>query len=234
MSTRSIRWAARVGPVREIALSGLSDLEWWRHRLAPEGLEPRNVAGNASLLVVGVSARFGGVPFRELSVIVELAGADPGVHHVYLAGAFNSVRFFAFCERTFFHTPYAHAHVDVGLDPVRIAARGTREFIEAAKGTALPAQPGDHEIWNGIVSLPPARGRTRGGKAFLVSLEGSTVRIPFEDRDILRFDGSGPRVVQQLAASGFRPGEWMIRRDATHAKSRTYSREVARKLARLL
>jgi hypothetical protein len=62
---------------------------------------------------------------------------------------------------------------------------------------------------------------------FLARIEGKTHRYPFlVDEDSIaiqpRFDTD---VLHALLESSFIPHEWVIRTDATHAKSKTYRRD---------
>ncbi len=46
--------------------------------------------------------------FTPFSVLVSTSEEGAGGGGAYLVSAFNSCRFFAFCERAFFSTPYHH------------------------------------------------------------------------------------------------------------------------------
>src|SRR5436190_14809837 len=99
-----IKWAAKLSHVREVSLLGTADLAYWADRLKAQGLAPDARDGKAQVLIVAADARFMGVPFREVSLSV-LAREDAGKttrEGTYLLHAFNSSRFFAFCERRLF------------------------------------------------------------------------------------------------------------------------------------
>ena len=107
----TIKWAARLSHVREISLRGGADLSYWKDRLDRERLVPLERDGRAEILIISADAKFRGVRFREVSFSVAVAPPEPspGIETVFLLGAFNSNRFFAWCERTFFSTPGQHA-----------------------------------------------------------------------------------------------------------------------------
>lgn len=115
---RSIQWAARLPHVRDVTLFGTADLDYWTRRLQAERLEPINERGRARFMIVAADSRFMGVRFREVSVSVAVQplAADSHQEAVFLLQAYNSVRFFAFCERQLFKTPYVHGAIRVSLD----------------------------------------------------------------------------------------------------------------------
>ena len=101
--------------MREVSLLGAADLAFWNDRLAREDLAPAERDGKAQVLVISAEGKFRGFRFRELSFSVLVAPPDARVGRdaVYLLRAFNSRRFFAFCERFFFSTPYYPGDVRV-------------------------------------------------------------------------------------------------------------------------
>lgn len=149
------------------------------------------------MMLVAAEGVFHGIRFRELSISRVI-----GEHEAVLLQAFNSNRFFAFCERTFFSTPYAHADVRVELTKIAV------DDVLRAEMPALPAPVVERpESWSGEVHLPKDR-------KFYAHLEGFTRKYAFTGTfettlDVLR---------------DFRPLEWSVREDATHRKSRTYKR----------
>ena len=102
-----MKYVAALNHVREVSLVGAADFGFWKQRLEKEGLEPQETEGKAQILIVGAEAKFRGIRFRELSFSVMVCGG------MFLIGAFNSSRFFAFCERVFFSTPYYGADVRI-------------------------------------------------------------------------------------------------------------------------
>src|SRR5262249_27557184 len=97
----SVKWAAELAHVREVSLLGTADLAFWKDRLLKEELLPVQSDGRAQLLIIAADSKFMGVRFRELSFCVSVSRPDGGIRQdaAYLVRAFNSCRFFAFCER---------------------------------------------------------------------------------------------------------------------------------------
>src|SRR4051812_1979975 len=112
MQHTAVKYVAELAHVREVSLLGSAELTYWKDRLQGEGLTLAERDGQAQVLIVAADSRYMGVRFRELSFSVLTAGyqGDPA-EGAYLVQAFNSCRFFAFCERALFSTPYYHADV---------------------------------------------------------------------------------------------------------------------------
>src|ERR1700684_3828126 len=100
-----VKTAADVA-VREVTLLGAADIAYWADRLRPERLTPAEADGRAGVMLAAISSRFFGVRFRELSlsVLVRPPEVGDGRNAAFLVHAFNTSRFFAFCERVFFST----------------------------------------------------------------------------------------------------------------------------------
>ena len=122
--TRTVKYFAELAHVREVSLLGSADLGFWAERLRGEGLTPVEHAGRARVLVVACDSKFFGVRFRELSFSVFVHRPDasgrvgrpaPSADAAFLVQAFNSSRFFAWSERTWFSTPYRHGMIDVNV-----------------------------------------------------------------------------------------------------------------------
>lgn len=167
-----IQWVATLPHVRELSLRG-------------------TMHGRPSLLIAA-EAKFMGVRFRELS-LSELLDEN----EARLIQAYNSRRFFAFSERTFFRTPYAHANVLVG--PRSMHVDGVLHAEMHGERAALSVA---HEEWQPTIHLP-------NGRKFYARLSGETRRYPFLASDVAQLPG-------------FTGEEWIVRDDATHAKSKTY------------
>ena len=167
-----IRWVATLPHVREVSLRGTL-------RGVPH-------------LLIGASSKFMGLPFRELSISEMLSD-----NQARLIQAYNSRRFFAFCERTFFSTPYRFAKIAIGAASMHVdgilhaGMHGEREPLSIA-----------HEQWDLTVHLPRQR-------KFYARLAGLTRRYPFLPGDVIDLPG-------------FEGEEWIVRDDAMHARSRTY------------
>jgi hypothetical protein len=180
-------------------------------------------------MIVGASAKYMGMKFSEISVSVLTRGADEN-DEAYLAGAFNSRRFFAFCERVIFKTPYRYAEVEVdcGSGLLSVGRRGEVGFaarMPAQRGGRVASYEGEGR-WEGKVFLPNATGSSKNDRLFFARLVGRTERYPYvhvEDSFSIKPLESADALAA-LVDSQFVPREWVIRSDATHAKSKTYKR----------
>lgn len=225
--------------MREVTLIGTADLAYWAERLMREDLAPIERDGFAQVMIIAADSKYMGVKFREVSFAVLASGRHDGRRQegAYLLQAFNSCRFFAFCERLFFSTPYDHADVlmSAAFPPrVEIGRGGSVVFRAELKpdDATAPHQPagwGEH-AWLGPVFLPMKTrhgdGKRKHGRAFFARLIGHTFVFGFrEDRDCLSITPGGVEALQTLVDSGFTPREWLVRPDAVHAKSKTYRRD---------
>ena len=232
LSDNSIKWVAKLEHVREVTLLGNADLAYWRRRLESEELLPADFDGHARIMVVVADSRYMFVPFREISfsVLVEPFDNRCGQQSAFLIQAFNSCRFFAFCERRFFSTPYLHADVRAeSRIPVSVELRTKDGTIFHARmashklPTSVDAHMGGRD---GIIHLPTL-GASRPRRLFKVRISGSTQSMPFlPGRDSLTMENSAVTSLPQiLQDSGFTPELWEIRQAATHVKSATYRRQ---------
>ncbi len=241
MTTR-VKWAAELNHVSEVSLVGTADLLFWQKRLASKNLQPADDQGRVPVMIVTAEGKFMGLCFRELSISVALAtpAEASSLTPCWLAQAFNSNRLFAFCERALFSTPYEHATVHLKHEfPAAVSVRRHDHilFQAAMKAGASPtvrtASRQGHEFWAGQIMLPNTR-RQRGqhAKFFLARIEGQTHRYPFlADEDSIAIQPqSDTDVLHGLRESKFIPHEWVIRTDATHAKSKTYRRDEVTRL----
>jgi hypothetical protein len=234
-----IKYAAQLSHVREVSLRGTADLEYWAERLRGEKLVPTEERGRAQILVIAADSKFMGIRFTELSFSVFATAMNghatngSGGEGAYLLRAFNSVRFFAFCERALFKTPYYHGTTRVQAEvpaAVELTVGGRvvyRAAMQASGGASqrAPAQSGPGG-WSGPIYLP---GRER---LFFATISGHTETYPFGANDTLLLQPSPEsQVLQALVDSHFQPCEWSLRGDASHAKSKTYRREDAAALA---
>jgi hypothetical protein len=232
----SVKWAAELAHVREVSLLGTADLAFWKDRLLQEDLLPDARDGQAQLLISGADATYRGVRFRELSFSVLVSRPEGGARRdaAYLVGAYNSCRLFAVVERAFFSTPYGHGDVRVSAAlPASMHVLKKEEVVFAAEMGAdasgllrEPARCGE-EGWEGPVFLPNSwHRRGRPAKVFFARLRGETRRYPFlpaQDAVAIR-PTPDSEFLQALRDSHFLAKEWIVREDATHAKSRTYKR----------
>jgi len=228
----TIKWAAELPHVREISLLGTADLGFWKDRLREEDLLPAESDGEAQLMIVAADSKYMGVRFRELSFSVLVCQVENGRRQdaAYLVRAFNSCRFFAFCERVFFSTPYCHGDVRVSASlPASIHLVKKGEVVFRAEmhtdASGLGRQPTrcGEEGWEGPVFLPESR---RGKGLFFARIRGHTQAYPFlpgKDSVTIR-PSPDSEILQALLDSHFVAKEWVVREDATHAKSKTYKR----------
>lgn len=227
-----VKYVAQIEHVREVSLLGTADLTYWRQRMQPLGLVPRDVDGAAQFVVSATNARFKGVRFRELSLalVIEPVSDCPGEHSYFLMQAFNSCRLFAFIERRLFSTPYLHGEVQSQVElpaNVRLNVRGAELLaIEMAKDLSLRSpQSVAMESWTGPILLPPAKHEpTKVRRWFMAKISGETEVYRFEPAgDTFRMTAS-PSIpaLGWLGESGFMPTTWLLRKDAQHGKSKTY------------
>jgi hypothetical protein len=134
----------------------------------------------------------------------------------------------------FFSTPYYHGDVRVSASLPTSMHLVKKEEVFFAAGMGIdpsglgrePSRCGD-DGWDGPVFLPEGR-RRRGhrGKVFVARLRGYTrtyAFLPGTDSVAIR-PSPDSEVLQALRDSHFVAKEWIIREDATHAKSKTYQR----------
>ncbi len=159
------RYQVIVHDVKEVSLYGRADLGYWQAHLAREGLAPFDDGGQAELLLIAADMVWMGVRFTELSVSVALApaGAPDQRAGMYLAQAFNSVRWFAWVERTLFQTPYYPARTQVSAQaPVSITLHdGAAVTFRAALAPTTPLASRGPGRCAGPVYLPSAITQTR-------------------------------------------------------------------------
>jgi hypothetical protein len=236
----TVKWAAELANVREVSLLGTADPAFWKDRLMKEDLLPAERDGQAQLLIVAADSKFMGVRFRELSFSVLVCQQENGNRQdgACLMRAFNSCRFFAFCERVFFSTPYYHGDVRVLASfPASIHLVKKGEVLFRAEMRADTPGPGREPLrrgedgWEGPVFLPGSRrGKGCQGNLFFARIRGHTQTysfLPAQDSVTLR-PAPDIEVLQAFLDSHFVAKEWAVREDATHAKSKTYKRNVGR------
>ena len=231
-----IQWAAQLPHVREVSLLGSADLSYWQARLKLEDLQPLECDNRAQIKIIAADSKFMGLPFREVSFSVGIVPPDPvhGNEAVFLVQAFNSVRFFAWCERTLFGTPYEHGDVRVNATlnaAIHLSHHGRACFAAVMSAPVAPIRPAidrGNESWEGTVFLPSRRNvPSADRKLFVARLSGHTNAYSYRaDADTLTITpASTEDIWQSLLDSHFVPIEWSIRPDAKHAKSKTYTRK---------
>jgi hypothetical protein len=235
------KYVADLAGVGEVSLRGTADLAFWKDQLSSEGLVPVEFHGRARVLLTATSARFKGFRFREASITVfasEITGKRR--EGLFLPQAFNSSRMFAWFERRLFATPYRHAKIEVDVNvPARaVVVAGGELVLEVrmgsadARGLILPAASREKmrnapETWRGPIFIP--RNQKNGrmpGQLFFARFEGQTETYPFAKKEdvVVSHPNSTWPAVRWLAESHFAPGEWAVRANARHARSKTYAR----------
>jgi len=225
------RYVAEIAPVREVSLVGAADPDYWRGRLAPEGLAPSIADGSARVLIIAAEMKFKGLRFAECSMSVFVEHAAGEGEAVFLVQAFNSRRFFAWVERRIFHTPYAHASVQVeAAAAARVAAECAGRPVLLARRAAAeaPIRTG-FETWNGWIHLPAPPSTPESKRRWFhgrVEGEATVFRFITGHVEFRVGDQGDARGFAELARSGFQPVEWIIRPRGFHAKSKTVRRAL--------
>lgn len=215
-----VKYVVNVPHVREVSLYGNANLDYWRERLAPEGVAPRDDGGRAEMLFIAAHMRWMGVGFSELSISIALAPEAPA--RMFLLYAFNSIPWFAWAERTFFQTPYYPGQTRLETRPP--VSMEVDQHLTAGMTEPRTAAWTGEETWEGGILLPRELSQTSQAKKFFYArLSGQTQIYPFSSTDTLHLaaTASAP-IIQWLRASNFSGREWHVRADATHAKSQTY------------
>ncbi len=215
---------ARIENVQEVLLFGFADLDFWRARLKSENLLPYDADGAAQILISATRFIWSGLPVRELVIslaVCQHAGENvPSA--VYLIQAFNSSRVLAFAERAFFQTPYAWGRTEMDTSiPTSIRFEdGMGAMFRAQMANAPARLRGADELLEGAIYLP------HSNNVFYARLGGYTEAYPVAaGTDTIEMRASHrTRVFDWLAESRFAPREWRIRKNATHARSKTYAR----------
>lgn len=220
------RFPTIVRNVEEVSLVGTARLDPWRAAIEASGVHPWEPApGRVEVRLLACGTKFKGIPFAEVSMGLTIAHAPGGPPAgAYLDGSFNSVRFFAWIERVVFKTPYQHAQVDlsagtrpgfavVSLDRPVLTIQAHEESTDETLAEAAWAYP---------IYLPPKRPGDR--RFFFGRLLGPSVTRPFDPAQttVSIRPGEGTPALARLAASGFQPTHWQLRRGAEHGKSKTY------------
>jgi hypothetical protein len=227
-TTTNIRYVAEPKHVREVTLTGTTDLAFWSDYLKPEGLAPVRYGDDGQIVVVAAEMVCLGLRFTEVSFSVR-AGLihSRGSVGMRLVHAFTSSRIFAWCERTLFATPYSHGKCCVSVHrptSVRLEAQGERVLGAEMSSAERPVIRAGDESWEGPVFLP-SRGTANDRRLFFGRLSGQTTVYPFSTGDHFAIEPSaGGAALRPLADARFHPKEWVVRADATHGKSKTYRR----------
>jgi hypothetical protein len=231
ISGKPVKFIAIVKGAREVTLVGSAEYDYWADRLLYENLVPQKVDGRAEVILSAVQLKWMGVSFREFSVSISVRDrAEPSIDGIYLFSAFSTSRLLACIEKYHFRTPYYHSNIDVSVqNPWSLQLfDGVTPVIQSERHDASDVERCD-ETWEARIFLPNgARGSKPSNQLFFAKLSGATQVARFSaSSDSLALTPSNQHaVVQSLVDSGFTGREWRVRSNATHARSRTYRRDV--------
>jgi hypothetical protein len=217
------KFIVEVQHVKEVTLAAEADLVFWQARLQSERLFPFNQQGKAALVIGATDLHSMGRRSNEVTiglVVCERPTAD-SPDALYLLQAFNSLRSFAWIERTFFATPYHLGRIQIDEHvPVKVRLEDRAGVMLNLQMKASAASPTTRdEMWQGKVYL------SQVGKYFVAKLGGRTDVYPYSpETDTLQiFTRDAYPVFQWLLESNLAGKEWRIRSEAGHARSKTFS-----------
>jgi hypothetical protein len=232
------RFIVEARHVTEVSLTGQADLSYWQACLQPHGLFPFTTTGQAGVVISATALYAMGRHTNELTIGVPACERPSGdtFDGMFLVQAFNSSRLFAWIERTFFATPYDLGRIELDDQvPARIGltdAEGPVIQLQQAAG-AVPQHSQD-EDWQGPIYLPRRKVGDRGPSQYFVARLAGSTEVYAADSTTVHF---APRpqwpALQWLLDSGWVAQTWRIRRDAVHARSRTFERPPLEQSARL-
>jgi hypothetical protein len=221
---RNVPYITTIENVKETALFGTADLDFWRARLISENLFQFNANGKAQITINATQLVWSGMPSRELVIsIVVCKNADENrPDAAFLIHAFNSSRMMAFAERAFFQTPYDWGKIETSEQiPAFINFDDGNGAMFRAYMSGTPARlRGEDEMLEGAIYLP------QSNNVFYAKLGGYTEVYPVvtgKDKIEMR-PSHRASVFDWLAESQFAPHEWRLRNNATHARSKTCKR----------
>lgn len=226
------KYIAVCNPVHEVTIRGAADLRFWTNKLAGQNLQPTERDGKAQILIIAGNMKYMGIEFTEVSFSVEISPSPlaPGRNAVVIGHAFNSSRIFTFCERTFFATPYSHAKCKLSTSlPAMIEVEQHGDTIFCARMSSSTANERtsaeiSEQEWEGQIFLPcnPRRLAAKQ-QLYFAMLKGQTRTCPFIPmEDTLTIGHTRENdVFESLRGSNFTPTEWLIRENATHARTKT-------------
>jgi hypothetical protein len=218
-----VKYVAEIKDVREMCLVGAADLEFWKTHLSQSRLSPTSFAGHARVFISAVKLKWMGIAFEELSIAIAIDPPDSSTHSIYLASAFNTSRLLAWCERTFFQTPYEHAQITMQAEqPSSFELRdNTLATLVVQCQQTVPTITVEDD-WSVAIFLPPARPGPRR-KFFHAKLSGPVQVAPFDaaSTEFELHPSIQQPAIQWLIDSHFTPTEWRVRPNATHARSKT-------------
>lgn len=220
ISPENAKFAAIVNDVRELRLIGTAKLDFWNQYLADKPYQTFDKNGFAEITISATELVWKGFRFNELTIFLSIAEKDNPKKEagVFLLHAFNSNRFFAFCERTFFSTPYYFGKINLSENLPCVMR--LENLFEAKMCNAQRQIDEVEDNWEGSVFLP----KNRGEKYFIAKLSGETKVCPFAGSDKIELKSDANHsIFDSLIKSDFTGKEWRMRSNAFHAKSKTYS-----------
>lgn len=214
------KFVAEINGVKEVRLIGRADLDFWNRHLSGKQFQALAVDYCAEITIAATELVWKGFRFNELTISLAVADERNAQKPIgyYLLHAFNSNRFFAFCERTFFSTPYYYGKMNLQERmPCSMAVWSDNQVVLKTALSEAEHSTGEiEEDWEGTVFLP-------GNKYFIARLSGKSKVYPFSASDQLEINANEKYpVFRCLNDSNFTGCEWRTRSDAFHAKSKTY------------
>lgn len=228
---QNAKFVAAVRDVKELRLIGSAALDFWNRQLKDKPFQAFQAGSNcAEITIAATELVWKGFRFNELTISLALAAPDDAQKQIgyLLLYALNSNRFFAFCERTFFLTPYHFGKVNLReTTPCVISAESNNQnVLETAMSRTTRPMTEENESWEGAIFLPDARSE----KYFIGKLSGKSKICPFIETDRIEMQNDPNDIVfDSLTASGFTGKEWRMRNQAFHAKSKTYCVQKAQR-----
>jgi hypothetical protein len=101
---QNAKFVAEVRDVRELRLIGNANLDFWNEYLTGKSFQAFAERDYAQITIAATKLVWKGFQFNELTISLVIAAKDNSQKQTgyLLLHAFNSNRFFAFCERAFF------------------------------------------------------------------------------------------------------------------------------------
>jgi len=224
----SPKYIAVVANIKEVILSGIADLDFWREHLKLHALVPFSEDGRAHLLISATKLTWMSMPSRELTISVAVTTREDAntLDGFYLAHASNSSSMLAWMERAFFQTPYYPATIEVAEEmPARFKlSQAQNDWLVAQMGKPQSRPQRADELWQGAIFLPRDATSKQPGNFFYASLGGATDAYPFSPSlDTFELKPQPDTPLRWLSDSNFTGKEWRIRANATHARSKTFT-----------
>lgn len=230
MKNKQIRNAAEIHNVKEMTLVCTAGIAVWQDYLKTFGIVPVEYNGMAKILISVTEMKFLKIRFREFVISVFVTGKDPESEAAFLLLAYNSNKFFSWSERKFFSTPYHHGrisfdHQNYSGAEVITSSNNIISINNSINNSRLPKFEGDDK-WEGRVYLPYNYIKKENRyKWFYAGVSGDTKKYVYsKTEDELVLNNTAPdKVFECLNKSNIAGYEWIIRDNAFHSKSKTYT-----------